>query len=92
MVKRESQMIEQQQISKEEFLQWKNDRVTQQVLRDLQAIQTYWKDALANGVTISKDAELSTELVIGRIQGLQDCIGIDWDEETDIEEPKVYGH
>ena len=76
-------------VSKEEFLEWKESKVTQQVLAYVRAKREEMKEYLAQGGTIAPNAQLSTEALVGHLRGLDDILNIDYI----VEEPKgTYGH
>lgn len=74
------------EISKEEFSAWKDNKVTRAVMQELVAQQQEMIMYLARGATIAKDADESTDLIVGRIQGLAKCLDVEYDERQE------YGH
>lgn len=75
------------EITAEEFQEWKEHKITQEVLQTLKGEQQMDMEYLASGGTISKDATLTTDFLVGRIQGVNKILNIEY------EEPKVdYGH
>jgi len=63
-------------ISKEEFVQWKEEAVTQWVFRYLESQKQDYLEDLGNG----KYSEEMQQKVVGRIQAYNDLLLIDWEE------------
>mgnify|MGYP001552223886 CR=1 FL=1 len=78
-------------VSKEEFVAWKENKVTQAVLQYVEALQKDRMVYLANGSTIVKDADRTTDFIVGYIQGLNEILRVDH-EETAKEETPEYDH
>ena len=75
------------EITKEEFQAWKENKVTMTITQGLVDIQNDLKDFLGNGGTIAKDSTISTDFIVGRIQGLNEVLNIEYEEPV-----KDYGH
>lgn len=90
----EAQEAEAQSISREEFREWYGSKITQFVMGKLIRDRDEWVGYLANGRTIVKDADLTTEFVVGRIQGLNDFLLIKYEskEEKNAEAREKYGY
>ena len=73
------------EITKADFSEWKDHPVTKEVFSMLQQQLEGIKTDLGNGITMA-NKNLTTDYLVGRIQGLNDFLGIDF------EEPKEYGH
>ena len=71
---------EEANISKEEFKEWYGNKVTQFVLAKLAAERDGFMFSLANGRTIVKDPEFTTEYAVGRIQGINDFVLIEYED------------
>jgi hypothetical protein len=78
-------------MTKTEFVEWKNHPTTVEVFRLLTAARDDYKEFLANGGTVVKDSNVSTEMLVGRIQGLNDFLLIQY-EEAPEERREAYGH
>lgn len=70
------------EVTKEEFLAWKNDRVTREVFGMIEAVRAEYVDALTTGKTLQAD---TTELTVGRIAAYDDLLRIEYDS---VEEPE----
>jgi len=68
-------------ITKEEFNNWKDNIVTQTVFNELIQIREGLKEALGNGASLAKDAP-STEYFVGRIQGINEILNIEYEEPS----------
>lgn len=79
-------MSEKVEITKEEFLNWKENKVTQMVMQELQQVKEDLKEILGNGGSLGKDSP-ATEYFVGRIQGINEVLNIDYEEPV-----KSYGH
>lgn len=83
------------EITAEEFKRWRNDKVTKKVFDTLTEQRANWMMYLANGRTIHKDTEVSTDFVVGRIQGINDFLLMEYEpsrEEKIQEGQKKYGY
>ena len=65
------------EISREEFKDWKENKVTQQVYIEIKELQDQWLQYIANGNTIGQEPYYPTEYVVGRIQALNDILLMD---------------
>lgn len=82
-------VADQAEPSKEEFDRWKNDSVTKFVKGLIEEEQKAVKEYLCNGGTLAKDATLSTDYIVGRIQGQNDFLLVAYSDEK---ERADYGH
>jgi hypothetical protein len=78
-----------EEITKEEFKDWYTSKVTKLVLDQLRTLREELKEYIGNGGTLRKDSVISTEYAVGRIQGLNDVLGIQFEEPK---EGTKYGH
>ena len=58
------------EITGEEFNNWKSSHVTQLVIGEIIITSEDLKNYLASGATLAKDADESTDRIVGRIEGL----------------------
>jgi len=72
-------------ISKESYNSWKENEVTEFVVKQLEELKANRTEFLAQGGTLS-DAPPSTDFIVGYIQGLNEFLNIEY------EEPLDYGH
>lgn len=73
-------------MTKAEFNEWKNHKVTQFVFDALKERQDGLKEFLANGGTLANDAPKdATAAVVGRIQGINEVLMVEYEEP-----PKPY--
>jgi hypothetical protein len=73
------------EISKEEYIDWRDSRVTKFVRGKLEEIKSANKDFVANGGTLKGDGP-STDFIVGYIQGLNEFLNTEYEEKPD------YGH
>ena len=59
------------EISQELFENWTQAEVTKAVISELSLQTESLKNYLASGATIAKDADVTTERIIGRLEGIQ---------------------
>lgn len=79
--------------SKEEFEEWMQSNVTQYVRHLIQETQDNVKEFLCNGGTLNKNQPLTTDYVVGRIQGLNDFLLIKYEEvDEKSKQGKNYDH
>lgn len=74
---------EEASISKEEFKEWYGNKVTQFVIAKLTAERDGFMFSLANGRTIVKDPDFTTEYAVGRIQGINDFVLIEYEDSRE---------
>ena len=77
----EQKEAEEASITKEEFKEWYNSTITQFILSKLTSERDRWMFYMANGNTIRKDSEWTTDFVVGRIQGLNDFLLVQYEED-----------
>ena len=75
-------------ISKEEFVAWKENKVTQAVMLHVDAMQKDRMVYLANGSTIVKDADRTTDFIVGYIQGLNELLRVEFQEAVEADTPE----
>jgi hypothetical protein len=82
-----------EELTREEFNSWKENKVTQIVIKALSGLQNQLKDHLSAGGTLAGDgsAEVQTAATVGRIQGLNDFLLVDYDD-TPKENREDYDH
>lgn len=80
-----------ERISKEEFTEWENNRVTKYIKAALTDGRTRLTEFLAGGGTLQKDATVSTDFIVGKIQGVNEFLTVVYDESTE-EKRDAYGH
>jgi hypothetical protein len=72
---------DQLEITRQEFVDWKENKITQSIFSILQERQDMLKEFLANGGSLSKDAPKdSTAFTVGRIQGINEILNIEYEE------------
>lgn len=77
-------MMNQAEISKDDFVLWLSDRVTRYVLNVIAEERDLLKDELCGGVTLSSDKpEIKTAMLIGYIGGLNQLLNIRYDDEDE---------
>lgn len=79
------------QITKEQFAEWRNSAVTVEVMKLIEEQRDTIVEFLANGGTLNKSSAVSTDFVVGRIQGLNELLNIEY-EESPEEKRELYGH
>lgn len=79
------------EITKEQFAEWRNSAVTKEVMKLIEEQRDDIVAFLANGGTLNKSATISTDFVVGRIQGLNELLNIEYEESTE-EKREAYGH
>jgi hypothetical protein len=83
---------EQVEISKEEFQAWIGDKITKLVVQQLVGIREQAKDYIASGATVAKDADVSTDRMVGRLEGLTELFNLFSETKEATEEAPEYGH
>jgi len=73
-----------QEISREEYKEWRESKVTKEVMKGLSQVQEDLKEFLSNGGTLGKDS-VSTDFIVGRIQGLNDFLNVEYEEKSTYE-------
>lgn len=71
-------------ITREQFTSWQENNVTVAVMKGLENIKEDLKEFLANGGTLPADS-VSTDFIVGRVQGLNDFLNVDYEESTEVE-------
>ena len=56
-------------ITEDEFLQWKKDRITRQIFKMLKKIRDAYREDLANGLPLDYDNPAKTGMVMAKITG-----------------------
>jgi len=67
------------EIEKAEFQEWLDSKVTQFVMDELKGRKESCQESLSNGATLDMAGISSTESVVGRIQGLNDFLLIEYE-------------
>jgi len=70
-----------QEITRQEYKEWLESRVTQFVAGTLAQMRVSHADHLCQGHTLAKDAERSTDWEVGYIQGISEFLNIKYDDE-----------
>lgn len=83
--RRQQMQVEETQISKEEFAEWENSKVTKFVLNIIKEQENMATEYLKNGGTLGKDAGFTTERVVGRIEGWNFVLNIKYEEEANYD-------
>jgi hypothetical protein len=66
-----SEQRQEQEITMEEFRNWQENNVTRLVVDEIILHLDLLKNHLANGGTLSKDSNESTDRIVGRIEGMR---------------------
>jgi hypothetical protein len=80
------------EVTAEEFKGWIEHGITQKLMKDIIHMSESLKNYLAAGSTISKDAELTTDRIVGRIEGLTELFRLFEDTKEETKEVPEYGH
>jgi hypothetical protein len=72
--------MDQEQISKEEFINWKDSKVTKFFQDRLSELREDRKEFMAAGGTLSKDSPVTTDFLVGYIQGLNEFLNSEYEE------------
>jgi len=67
-------------VSKNEFLEWKNNGVTQEVFKILEARIQILQEALGNGVAYGNNSASAYADHVGRIQAYRDVLEIEYED------------
>lgn len=65
-------------VSKNEFLEWKSNSITQEVFRILESRIQVLQEALGNGVAYGNESAYADH--VGRIQAYRDVLEIDYED------------
>lgn len=65
------------EMSKEEFLAWKNDKVTKEIYKVLEHLRNESSEKLALGLTLSSTAVQDTAQEVGFIRGLDTILMVE---------------
>jgi ribosome assembly protein YihI (activator of Der GTPase) len=84
-------MSQEQEITKEEFSSWKDNKVTKAIMVGLSQRQADLKEFLANGGTMNPENGTSVDFIVGRIQGLNEILNVEYEEPAE-EKRDAYGH
>lgn len=85
-------MTEQIEVTQLEFKEWTQNKITKRVVKDLIQIQEHLKHYVATGKTLSKDAEFTTDRIVGRIEGVMELFNLFQDTTEDLKESPDYEH
>ncbi len=80
-------------ISTEQFIEWKEHPVTQEIFAELKEVQQNIINQLANGNTIGASAEVThgqTSKAVGQLEGINQLLGIHYATEVSQEESDGY--
>jgi len=77
--------VEETQISKEEFAEWENSKVTKFVIEVIKEQEKMATEFLTNGGTLGKDAGFTTDRVVGRIEGWNFVLNIQYEDKTEYD-------
>ncbi|MBT8449329.1 MAG: hypothetical protein KJO69_06545 [Gammaproteobacteria bacterium] len=84
--------MEQVEITSEEFRNWTEDKITKAVVKEVIDIRNSLTDTLASGYTISKDSDVTTDRLVGRIEGITELFNLFMDTKDKLKEKPDYGH
>jgi len=76
-------------MNKEQFHGWANHPVTIEVMAELRKLKESLSESLSSGGTVCTTAEetaLLTSRIVGKIDGLNQVLGLDYEEEVKEEE------
>ena len=76
-------------MNKEQFHGWKNDPITVEVMEKLEELKTSLGDSLISGNTVCTTVDetaLLTAAITGKIQGLNQLLGLEFKEDFEEEE------
>ena len=79
-------------ITGEEFNAWSENKITKHVVQEIVDIREHLKNYLASGSTLAKDADVTTDRLVGRIEGLTELFRMFEDTKEDTKEIPEYGH
>ena len=71
---------------------WADHPLTKKVVHEIINMAEHLKNYLAQGATISKDADVSTDRIVGRIEGLTEIFNLFNNAEEELKEKPEYGH
>lgn len=77
---------EQSLIDREEFAQWKELNVSKKIIAEMEQIRESLKEGLATGMTLHRDAEVSTDMAVGQVRGLDFFLKV---EDFMVEQPRI---
>lgn len=80
-----------EQVTRTEFKEWRESKVGEAFFNNLKRIRQDLLEGIAQGKTIAKDKEWSTDYVVGWVRGITEVILTDV-EETIEEKREKYGH
>ena len=79
-------------ISQEEFIEWQNNVITKEVVKQIINTRDVLKNHLAAGGTLQKNSLETTDRIVGRIEGLLELFNLFTDIKEEMEEKPQYGH
>lgn len=80
------------EVTPEEFRAWVDHPITKQIVKAIFAQREAVKEFVAQGNTIRKDSEVSTDFMVGQIRGLNELFNLFSDAKEEAK-PKVdYDH
>ena len=79
-------------ISEEEFIEWQNNVITKEVVKQIIKTRDTLKNHLAAGGTLQKDSLETTDRIVGRIEGLLELFNLFTDIKEEMAEKPQYGH
>jgi hypothetical protein len=88
----QEQNQQQVEISSEQFFNWTNDPVTKLVVKEVLAIREQAKEYLASGASLAKDSDVTTDRMVGRIEGLTELFNLFHEVKEDAKEAPSYEH
>lgn len=69
-------MSERLEVTPEEFRDWIANKITKNIFADIIEIRDELKNYLASGSTLDKDATVSTDRIVGRIEGMTELFNM----------------
>ena len=82
-------------MNKEQFHGWKNNPTTMEIMAKLEEVKVVNVENLGSGNTLcttTDETALLTARIIGRIEGLNQILGLDYEEEDEIHSPGDTDH
>ena len=83
---------DQMEVTQEQFKNWTENEITKQVVKQVIDIRENLKNTLASGYTIALESDISTDRLVGRIEGISELFNLFNDVEEKNEEKVEYGH
>lgn len=72
------------EISKDEFVEWKNHPVTKEIMLLLDDKKSKIRDVLSSGEILGDNTEKAVARLVGHLEGIDDLLNIQYGDEEDI--------